>query len=1194
MLPLLSARPARALRLLCAAFVCLPVAALAGVRILRVQPTVLFPDREPLAQIAWLEVENPAASPAEAEIAVEVEGRRPEAPQRFTLPPGLSRHDVQVPDLAAPARVRFVLRAGAAPAVSHEQDWRPQRKWKVFLVKSSHEDIGYEDFLWKKQSEIADFIDLGRRLAAPIGSAAATAGRPQTGGYRYWLETLLFPRYYEEERPPGALRELVENAIKPGFLPLGAAPNGIHTHWLDYEELARVMYPARRDMKDRFGLDLDTMVIVDNPSFSWSSVTALAGAGCKYAIRFGQPWRTGGRNSPQATGLPPVFWWVGPDDHSRVLFAWRHHYGLNFWFGQTERATADLSDLGALNVQRELAAVESGEKLGPYPWDALLVPSYQDHELPAWDNRGLRRWRTLYRYPDIRITDPRDFMVEMEKTHGDRLPVLRGDLNNYSADYAAIDPVSFGGKRRASRLLPFAESLAVVASVHAPAFTLGAPVVAHAYQRLFDYAEHSWPTKPPARDVHQFNAQWGKLLEGERALADTEALLDRALASLAAQIPTGASRELAVFNPLAHPRTDLVFTTGELAGLVDGVTGAPVPTQPLADGRTVFLATDVPAFGYKTYRLAAAGSPPAPAAPRAGSTRLENEFYTVTFDPQSGAVSRLRDRQLDRELLDPAAAHQFNQLVWVSRKTGESREGADYAPRPGATFVHRSGPVADELIATYRDSRLGGATVTQTVRLYAGLKRLDVENDLRHVGVMSSPRSSDRYRQNVFYAFPFQVENFTARAEYAGGIVRPYEDQLRWGSHDYLCANRWAEVAGPNLGVTLAPHHAPIVHFGAIRYNEFSTDYRPARSHLYSYAWSNRMDGLATLAPDDMNTRVAYSFTSHAGDAAPGASARFGWSVASQLFAHLLPAGQRGPLRAGSASFLSVHPASVHLTVLKESARPGEGWVLRLVETSGQPVEAVVEVPGLPFDRASLCDLVENEIRPLPAKGNRITVPLRAHGFATVRLTAASSPSPAAVSGVALAATADDRVELRWQPVPGAVAYHVFRARDAAEPPTAHSLVGRTAGPGFTDTGLNLDTTYHYRVAALGPGHRQGPVSSLLTARTARENRAPPSPVAELGVVRQAGDRLMVCWRRVPEPDVARYLVFRGDRPDFDLAGRTPVGEVPPGGYYLEHFVDRGLTPGTTYYYRVVAEDWALNRQGHSPVAAGTTPRTSP
>ncbi|OAM89890.1 hypothetical protein AW736_11260 [Termitidicoccus mucosus] len=1165
-----------------------------AVRIAQLEPTVLFANGEPLCQVGWLSLENNTAAPVQCELLVRAGDNASVPPQRFTLPPGISRHDLLVPDMEKPSEVTIELRAGGKTVETFRQPWQPQRKWKVFVVKSSHEDIGYEDYLWVKQKKIADNIDLGRRLSAPAAEPVAE-GAAAAGGYHYFLETLLFPRYYMEERSEAAWRKIAENDVKTESMPLAGAPSGVHAHWMDYEELARMTYPARREYKDRFGLDLDTFVMVDNPSLSWSSVQALAGAGFRYAVRFGQPFRTKKQNDYATTKVPAVFWWEGPDAQSRVLFTWRHHYGINFWFGQTGGGGySDLSDLAAANVNKEVLAVQDGS-LGPYPYDALLIPSYQDHETPVWDNRALRRWQARYRYPEIRIAGPREFMAYMENSYGRELPVLRGDLNNFSADYATIDPEAQGWKRTASRLLPLAESLGAVALALDPSFAFPPAEVERAYTRIFDFTEHSWPTSPPSGPVHQFNAQWGKHLEGGRALADARRLLDKSWDALAARVATGCEPALMVVNPLAHPRTDLVTLAQPLPGgvtLVDNATGKPAVTQTLADGSTMFLAEDVSAFGYKTWRMAAAtrGADTASPALSADAGTISNEYYIIKFDRESGAVSSIIDRELGRELVDPSAPYQFNQLVWVNKKGKESLAGTNYAPKKGATLKPSAGAVAAEMVAAYKDEKLGGAEVTQTVRLYAGLKRIDIINDLRHVGVLHSDRSADRYKSNLFYAFPVKVDGFTARAEYPGGVVRPHDDQLRWGSHDYLAVNRWADVGNNEFGVTLAPWNAPIVHFGGIRYNEFSIDYKPASSHLYSFAWSNRMAGLLAMCADDMNGRFVYSFSSYKGGWEGGSAARLGWSVGSPLQARVLEPRRQGALPAAAASFLSIDAPNVHLTVLKESAQPGRGWVMRLVETQGRATEAAIDIAGLPVDAAALCDLVENDVSALALRDGRLRLALKPWSFATVRVYAKKS-APGAVVRPGAAAVSDSGVRLEWPAVAGAVAYNIYRSADPGAPASAHALVGRAAGNEFLDAGLDPATEYYYHVAAVGAGNIQGQISPQAAVRTSSQNITPPRPVSELGVVRQTKNRQMVCWHKNPEPDIARYHVHRSAKPGFAPAPDTHIGEVTPGGYYLEHFVDDGLSPGTTYYYKILPEDWAGNLQKDSPESFATTPR---
>ena len=143
--------------------------------------------------------------------------------------------------------VEFTVRSSGQVVAQKKQMWQPQRKWKVIVVKSSHEDLGYENYIFMKQHDIANYID----LAANISKATENVSdleRKSDAKYHYTMETLLFERNYIEERGERAWREIVEKDIKTGAMNLMGAPSGVHSHWMDYEELARMTYPARREM----------------------------------------------------------------------------------------------------------------------------------------------------------------------------------------------------------------------------------------------------------------------------------------------------------------------------------------------------------------------------------------------------------------------------------------------------------------------------------------------------------------------------------------------------------------------------------------------------------------------------------------------------------------------------------------------------------------------------------------------------------------------------------------------------------------------------------------------------------------------------------------------------------------------------------------------------------------------------------
>ena len=116
---------------------------------------MLFPRAETLNQIAFVKVLNSDAEPLRATANVQIAGKTVQT--ELTIAPGASDQRVLVPDIDAPAKLLLELRAaGGERLAAAEQPWQPQRKWKVFIVRSSHEDLGYEDFIYKKQAENAE------------------------------------------------------------------------------------------------------------------------------------------------------------------------------------------------------------------------------------------------------------------------------------------------------------------------------------------------------------------------------------------------------------------------------------------------------------------------------------------------------------------------------------------------------------------------------------------------------------------------------------------------------------------------------------------------------------------------------------------------------------------------------------------------------------------------------------------------------------------------------------------------------------------------------------------------------------------------------------------------------------------------------------------------------------------------------
>jgi hypothetical protein len=239
---------------------------------------------------------------------------------------------------------------------------------------------------------------------------------------------------------------------------------------------------------------------------------------------------------------------------------------FDFWFGQTRsRRGGSSPDSGAQSVNQELMAVQNGQALGPYPWNALLVPSYKrPRDAGSGTTAPSRKWRAKYRYPDLRVSDPRDFMVDMETSARQRsLPVLSrrpeqllGRLRDHRSALAGA------WKRRAARLLPFAEGLAAVASVRRPGLH-ARPARSRAAPTGGCSTTPSTVGRPNRRRAIPSTSSTPNGASSSRASApwqDAERLFGPLAAGAGGpDHPPARARELVVVNPLAHARTDLVL-----------------------------------------------------------------------------------------------------------------------------------------------------------------------------------------------------------------------------------------------------------------------------------------------------------------------------------------------------------------------------------------------------------------------------------------------------------------------------------------------------------------------------------------------------------------------------------------------------------------------------------------------------------
>ncbi len=1071
---------------------------------------------------------------------------------------------------------RWVLSDGSQTLAEQTLAWNPPRHWTIYVVKSAHVDIGLHDSQYKQRLMTVESIDRARELADQ------TADWPDASRYRYVIEGMWWWLNYPQDRSERAANEVVEKYVKHGLFDIGASHAGNHTQAYGNEELCRSAYYAQQ-LRQRWNVAADTMLMVDNNGITWPLVTAYADAGIRNLLFLPNAWNpttVGGSRVDVGwdSPLPHLFYWQGPDAKSRLLVWANPHYTSS---GEGFGLRAPSPEAAAAKMAGQLAKLEAR-----YPYDVWLTSFYWDNEQPGSGFATFAKaWNARWRWPELRtVGDLSEPFRKVEERFGDRIPTLRGDITGGWAQHPLSTPTLLAKKRAADRLLPTAEKLATLARLADPDFIYPAVTFRRAWDALISNDEHGYGVSHykgrPVYDTWMQKRDWI-----ERGLAVAESESARALEALAALV-SAESPSVFVFNPTLHRRCEIVEVElpESCAGLraVHQANGSPLPAA--AEGRKLrFRSAEIPSLGYALFQLAQGEVATVARRPSAEPPSLENDFYRVTF-AEDGTMTGIFDKQLQRQLIDASAPYRCNQFVCT-------KEAHKSFASPGqAKFEIETCPPGQTVISRMEDPA-SGATIEQRVTLPAHEKRIDIDNTLDHVRDLAS---NDRWHRFGYYAFPFDVPGGIFRVNLNGCVARPHDDQTGHGTEAYLAARDWIDVGNDRFGVTLVQLDSHLVECGEIHADKKAFGQRPATTHLYSYVFNDWLYGHAYVTgPSYINLRYRYVITSHAGSFREARVAQFAERAVTPLLATVVPQAQPGKLPATATSFLSVVAPNVSLLALKLSETPGRGVIARFRETDGVATEAAgVRVGWGQNVRLTSCSLTEQDREALA----RPTLGLAPFGYATLRIEEQGPVPPA--PEIAVEEVSDKSVTLRWTPVPGARQYNLYRGDDAEFAPDEYHLLTTTRQTHFTDDWIKAGTTYRYRVAAVNADARQGAVSERVQAATRARGDSSPAKVgtAYTGLISDPRawrgdepDTLYLQWGQNIEPDLSHYEVYRSETPDFELNETTFLAKVEPGPYVVVPYEDKGLRPHTAYYYRVRAVDRDGHRGPPSEVCRGVT-----
>jgi alpha-mannosidase len=434
---------------------------------------------------------------------------------------------------------------------------------------------------------------------------------------------------------------------------------------------------------------------------------------------------------------------------------------------------------------------------------------------------------------------------------------------------------------------------------------------------------------------------------------------DEAATAAASRVfETGEEERVVVVNPLGFARTD--YADLPIAGrgifrVIDVVTGKEVLSQTVTTGersKLRFLAEDVPALGYRQYRLEpGASSATAPAAVIAGSI-IESDWYRIETG-QSGEITSAIDKRAGRSM----TANPLNFVAEgkVIRSTAEN-----------------VGPVS----ATLRLDIEGELDRVARLTLFREIDRLEIENV-----------ALGRPEAELSYVFDFGLENPEIRFEELGAIARPGlvaegGNFLPGTNAEFMTLNHFANIAGDDdYNVTLSNWDAFAMRIGNSTPKQFDLP-------------SSRIAVLAVGNPRDSGFEAQggaeyfvnrFALTGHQGGFSGADAMRASLAHQNPLRAIVVPPNQSGPLAEPALSLAPVSAGNVVVVAFKPAEDPGGGYVLRLWELDGRDTSFEIDVSAFQATQAFETSLIETVREPMTLDEGKIAATIGANEIKTFR-----------------------------------------------------------------------------------------------------------------------------------------------------------------------------------------------------------------
>lgn len=873
--------------------------------------------------------------------------------------------------------------------------------WKVFVLPSSHNDIGWAG----TPSEIAEHrsvnimdkvIDIMQRNAS----------------YCFAMESSLYMEEYVG-RNPHRLKD-IQLLMEKGQLEWGGTYIQPYESLLSGESLLRQVAYGKGMLEKEWGLHTRGVWNVDVAARAIQIPQILQSSGIDYLVL--------SRNKP---GL---YWWEAPNGSRILVLSFLEgHYGTSKVFNTDllhfspleENSKSEIAEADEASLDNTAQAIRNligkwekfyaDHALPPY----IMVCCTADYTVPEegiirfierWNGKSAE-WAEKYGLHARMELSNVDAYLKLMASEADftQLPVMKGELPNpWIYIHGPCHEKTISTMRTAAAELIVAEQLSSI-------YTTGQKGISYPAKELDEaWKAHLYPDHGYG-GLHGIGTDEIFRMKQDVSLMKTRQIAHDALEQISRDVSLG-SNEIIVYNPLSWTRTDWLecevdwpLDSGcDEFELVDGA-GQPVAIQLMRKQRLDhgavrikfgFTAAQVPSLGIAVYRMIPYQGGMNRMADKEhlnGDFLWENDFLRVRVT--NGGIAELFDKKSDCRVVD-SAHYLAGEIVEMGSPGTDVGEGDDANSfewhkvrpyQPVRDRLERTRERGQPVRVTERNelklrvettSIFANCEINQSFILYRDHPYIDVEIDVRGWKGTHSRELRvmfpvfDRSAQ-VFYEVPYHhIAVGQDEVEFFHDL-RPREVQ------------NWMQAAGDRVTLTISG--------STVAYDWLDplgmSDKFVLQSILLATKRSCHSKG--NWYSQEGDHRCSFRITGAAVDSV--ARTRFGWSRSLPLRAMQGRADKQSQRSQHSQlspitrqSFCSVDQDHVMVTAWRK-AEANDAYMIRLWEFSGK--ETIVKLNlAWPALKAERCTSLEQPLEELACEGGCLTVKVEGHSITTVKV----------------------------------------------------------------------------------------------------------------------------------------------------------------------------------------------------------------